>query len=115
MELLIMLDQLTHPDARAFFSAPDPAAVLVDLHRTGQLPEVLTRLAGIPQPADSHPEGDVWTHTLLVVEQAAMLAREHRLSESQRFLLLLACLVHDLGKMDTTVVGPDGRIRSWKH
>lgn len=115
MDHQISLDHLTHPDARAFLSAPDPATVLVDLAASQRLPEILRRLQGIPQPAEAHPEGDVWTHTLLVVTQAARLARTHVLNESENIILRLAALTHDLGKITTTVVEPDGRVRSWKH
>ncbi len=109
----ITIDRIAHPDARAFFAAP--GRTLGELDRSGRLPAVLKRLQGVPQPADSHPEGDVWTHTCLVVEQTDLLAKRHGVSEPERLVLILAALTHDLGKAETTEVGADGRIRSWKH
>jgi tRNA nucleotidyltransferase (CCA-adding enzyme) len=53
------------------------------------LPEV-DALFGVPQRADYHPEIDTGEHVLLVLEQAARLARDSRVS--------FAALVHDLGK-----------------
>jgi tRNA nucleotidyltransferase (CCA-adding enzyme) len=50
-------------------------------------------LFGVPQPAKWHPEIDCGVHTLLVVEQAALLSRDLDV----RF----AALVHDLGKATT--------------
>ncbi len=53
------------------------------------LPE-LSKLAGVPQPLEHHPEGDVLTHTLMALD----LAAERGLTLEVRF----AVLVHDLGK-----------------
>jgi len=47
-------------------------------------------LYGVPQPPEHHPEIDTGVHTMLVLEQAALLSRDARV----RF----AALVHDLGK-----------------
>jgi tRNA nucleotidyltransferase (CCA-adding enzyme) len=53
----------------------------------------LDALFGVPQPAQWHPEIDTGVHTLLVLDQAAMLSTE----PAVRF----AALVHDLGKGTT--------------
>jgi tRNA nucleotidyltransferase (CCA-adding enzyme) len=50
-------------------------------------------LFGVPQPAQWHPEIDTGVHTLMVLEQAAILSADPRV----RF----AALVHDLGKAAT--------------
>ena len=72
----------------------------------------LQALKGCPQEPEWHPEGDVWIHTLLSLDQArreaASLPRERRLA------VLLAVLCHDLGKPATTAV-VEGRIRSHDH
>lgn len=74
----------------------------------------LAALEGCPQEPDWHPEGDVWTHTLLVVDEAAAIAARDDLGEEDRGVLVLAGLVHDLGKPETTLV-ENGRIRSPGH
>jgi tRNA nucleotidyltransferase (CCA-adding enzyme) len=75
------------------------------------LPE-LAPLADCPQDPEWHPEGDVWTHTLLVVDGArAQLAD---LSRGQAAAVMLAAVCHDVAKPDTTSV-IDGRIRSPGH
>jgi tRNA nucleotidyltransferase (CCA-adding enzyme) len=53
------------------------------------MPE-LEALFGVPQPARSHPEIDAGLHSLMVLEQAALLTPEPQV----RF----GALVHDLGK-----------------
>lgn len=55
-----------------------------------------------PQEPQFHPEGDVWIHTLMVLDQAARLGRERDYSQVQRLQLGLAALLHDLGKPATT-------------
>jgi tRNA nucleotidyltransferase (CCA-adding enzyme) len=75
------------------------------------LPELLP-LVGCPQEPEWHPEGDVWVHTLLVVDQAR--ARNGDLARPQLVTVMLAAICHDLGKPATTAV-IDGRIRSLGH
>lgn len=90
-----------------------PSAGLWVLHQTGWLqhfPE-LFNLQGIEQNPKWHPEGDVWMHTLQVVDAAANIATREELSKDERIILVLAALVHDLGKMDTTTL--DENRRNW--
>jgi tRNA nucleotidyltransferase (CCA-adding enzyme) len=75
------------------------------------LPELLP-LVGCEQEPDWHPEGDVWTHTLMVVDQARALNGE--LDRPRLITVMLGALCHDLGKPATTAV-IDGRIRSMNH
>jgi tRNA nucleotidyltransferase (CCA-adding enzyme) len=94
-----------------------PAAGLRVLAETGWLtlyPE-LEKLIGCPQDSAWHPEGDVWIHTLHVVDAAAEIAEREQLGDDQRALLLFAALCHDLGKPATTTIGANGRIGSPKH
>lgn len=61
-----------------------------------------------------HPEGDVWTHTMLVVEEVCKIADREGLNYFDRSVLILAALCHDLGKVFTTKV-ENGRITSHGH
>ena len=72
----------------------------------------LDALAGCPQDPDWHPEGDAWTHTLMVCDEAVKLTRD--LDHPRRAALMLAALCHDLGKPATTA-RIDGRIRARGH
>lgn len=64
------------------------------------LPEI-DRLHGVEQPAEFHPEGDVWTHTMMLLEQ---------LPAGVSPTLAWGALLHDVGKPATFSAGP-GRIR----
>ena len=75
------------------------------------LPE-LRPLVGCEQEPDWHPEGDVWTHTLMVVDTARALNSD--LDRPQLLAVMLGAVCHDLGKPSTTAV-IDGRIRSMNH
>ena len=74
-------------------------------------PELLP-LADTPQDPQWHPEGDVWTHTLLAMDQAAPLVAD--LDRPRALTVMLATLCHDLGKASTTRF-EDGRLRSRGH
>lgn len=73
--------------------AEKPSVFFEVLDRVGAVevlfPE-LYHLHGVAQPLKHHPEGDVWIHTMMVLDAAAKLS----LLEEVRF----AALVHDLGK-----------------
>ena len=74
-------------------------------------PEVLA-LVGCEQEPEWHPEGDVWIHTLLVVDQAR--TRIDDLDRARQIVMMLGAVCHDLGKPPTTAF-IDGRIRSIDH
>jgi tRNA nucleotidyltransferase (CCA-adding enzyme) len=75
---------------------PKPSEFFRVLHECGALnpiyPEI-DALFGVPQPAQWHPEVDTGLHTLMVLDQAALLSPQ----PTVRF----AALVHDLGKGTT--------------
>lgn len=76
----------------------------------------LAALHGIEQDAEWHPEGDVHVHSGLAADQAVKLARDAGLTGDDRFTVVMAALLHDLGKVSTTKVSPKtGRIISHKH
>lgn len=62
-----------------------------------------------------HPEGGVWEHTCQVVDVAARLARASGLDAHATWVVLLAALCHDLGKVTTTSVQADGRVHATGH
>jgi tRNA nucleotidyltransferase (CCA-adding enzyme) len=75
------------------------------------LPDVKA-LVGCEQEPEWHPEGDVWIHTLMVIDQAR--SRIDDLTRGQQVTVMLGALCHDLGKPPTTAF-VDGRIRSMEH
>jgi tRNA nucleotidyltransferase (CCA-adding enzyme) len=72
----------------------------------------LQALVGCPQEPEWHPEGDVWVHTLLVVDQARQRLAD--LDHPGQVTVMLGAVCHDLGKPPTTAF-VDGRIRSMEH
>ncbi|MGB9029104.1 MAG: CCA tRNA nucleotidyltransferase [Acidobacteriaceae bacterium] len=75
------------------------------LDRTGLLKEVLpeiTKLHNVAQPPEYHPEGDVWIHTLLLLE---------KLPAGLSPTLAWGALLHDVGKPATFSHKPPDRIR----
>ncbi len=86
---------LTEGHARRAFELLDETGLLNEV-----LPEV-ARMKGVEQPPQFHPEGDVWIHTLMLLEQL-----EPGCSET----LAWGALLHDLGKPPTFKRAPD-RIR----
>jgi tRNA nucleotidyltransferase (CCA-adding enzyme) len=89
-----------------------PSLGLELVRQWGLLDRELQAIVGCPQDPRHHPEGDVWTHTLQVVDQAASLSREWC---QPRLSLLLAALLHDVGKPMTTQTEADGRITAHGH
>ncbi len=80
-------------------------------------PEIAA-LKGVPQDPDWHPEGDVATHTMYVLNEAVRVAAEHGLEGDERSVLLFAALTHDFAKATTTQLRErEGRMRwtSWGH
>lgn len=98
---------------KALRKAEKPAIFFEMLRRMDQLdhwfPE-LAALIGIPQEPAFHPEGDVWNHTMLVLNQAAQL----RDQAEQPLWFLLAALCHDFGKA-VAIQDDHGRIRALGH
>jgi poly(A) polymerase len=86
---------LTEGHARRAFELLDATGLLAEV-----LPEV-ARMKGVEQPAQFHPEGDVWTHTLLLLDQ---------LEAGSPLTLAWGALLHDVGKPPTFRRAPD-RIR----
>ena len=69
-------------------------------------------LVGCEQEPEWHPEGDVWVHTLMVLDEARK--RIDDLPHPMQVTVMLGALCHDLGKPPTTAY-IDGRIRSMDH
>ena len=72
----------------------------------------LNALVDCPQEPEWHPEGDVWIHTLMVIDQARL--RIDGLDRGRAAAMMLGAVCHDLGKPAATAF-IDGRIRSPGH
>ena len=76
---------------------------------------VLEQAKNTPQDPVYHGEGDVWTHTQMVVSELLALADFQAASESEQRVLFLAALLHDVAKYRTTVINEQGRISQPGH
>lgn len=81
----------------------------------GQQPDFAACLAAFPAlelakttPQDPryHGEGDVWTHTQMVVEALLALPQYREASRGDQEIVFLAALLHDMAKHSTTVIDP---------
>ena len=98
---------------KALLKADTPSVFFEEMRKMDQLsvwfPEMLL-LVGMMQNPRYHPEGDVWNHTMLVLDQAAGLKKK----SSNPMGFMLAALTHDFGKVITTEA-KDGVLRSIGH
>lgn len=99
--------------AKALLRSDRPSVFFEALRQMNQLsfwfPE-LEALIGLPQDPLYHPEGDVWIHTMEVIDRAAAL--RDKTDEPLSFMLL--CLCHDFGKAVTTEL-IKGRYHAYQH
>lgn len=73
-------------------------------------------MAACAQDAQWHAEGDVWTHTRMVVAEVERLPEFPALDRESQLKLLFTALFHDAGKPATTQIDPStGRTHSPKH
>lgn len=68
-----------------------------------------------PQSPKFHGEGDVYTHTIMVCDALKSLPEYNELDEEQKQILLVAAMLHDVGKIYTTVFEEDGDWHSPHH
>lgn len=97
-EIVRMLTEGGQGSARRAFELLDTSGLLVHV-----LPE-LAAMKGVEQPRHHHPEGDVWTHTLLVIGQL----------DHASVTLALGALLHDVAK-PLTQARHDGKITFYGH
>jgi putative nucleotidyltransferase with HDIG domain len=71
---------------------------------------LLSRLCEIEQSPKHHPEGNVWNHTMLVLDNAAQVKSQ----SSDTRVFMWSALLHDIGKATTTKLRK-GRITSYDH
>ncbi len=83
-----------------------------DLGVIRQLLPEMEPLYDCPQDPEWHPEGNVWIHTLMVIDKARELNGD--LDRPRLAAVMLGAVCHDLGKPATTAIS-DGRIKSPNH
>ncbi len=87
-----------------------PSEYFEDLRKSEKLLLPLANLINVPQNKTHHCEGDVWTHTMMVIDEAAK--RRHIVKNPLGFMLSAVC--HDFGKAVCTSE-INGIIHSYQH
>lgn len=91
-----------------------PSKFLISLNEEGELEnsflEIVKDLEKVQQEKKHHPEGNVWNHTLQVLDEASNL----RESANSKREFMWAALLHDIGKKDTTKMRK-GRWTAYDH
>jgi tRNA nucleotidyltransferase (CCA-adding enzyme) len=79
----------------------------------------LHAIIGVPQDPIYHPEGDVWTHTMMALDAMAeeLETRNEQLeieeNKRRRLVYMMAILCHDLGKATHTTIEYDGKVEPY--
>lgn len=110
-------ERLREEWVKLFLKSKKPSLGLQAAYEWGIFHELhpeIVRLTETPQEPEYHPEGDVWIHTLMVVDEAAKIVEEEQLKGKDALLVMLAAFCHDLGKPLTTKE-VEGKITSWGH
>ncbi|HEX6852615.1 MAG TPA: HD domain-containing protein [Candidatus Polarisedimenticolaceae bacterium] len=107
-------ERVTEELRKLFVDAPAPSKGLELARAIGAIRELFPELEAYeatPQEPEWHPEGNVWIHTMLVVDRAAELSRRPAwgFDDAQRLQVVLGALLHDVGKpVSTTRLVKDG-------
>jgi putative nucleotidyltransferase with HDIG domain len=98
-----------------FAHCPVPPLFEMDWDAMVEHIPLITALKGVEQSPIYHGEGDVFVHTKMVLDELLAMENWRQLAPSDRALVFVACLFHDIGKEPCTFVAEDGRIKSPKH
>lgn len=98
---------------KALLKSEKPSIFFKSLKDMNQLSfwfKEIENLIGIKQSEIHHPEGDVFTHTMMVIDEAAKLKNK----AENELAFMLAALCHDFGKITTTQL-KKGKLTAYGH
>ena len=110
----LSVERILGETEKALIKAERPSLYFRELRAMDHLKEYFPELeatVGVRQNPKFHPEGDVFEHTMLVIDAAAQL----RDRSEEKLNFMLSALFHDLGKCVATQVQEDGRITAYGH
>ena len=110
----LSVERILGETEKALLKAEQPSVYFRELKEMNHLREFFPELEatiGVRQNPKFHPEGDVFEHTMLVIDAAAQL----RPRAEEKLNFMLSALLHDLGKCVATQVQADGRITAYGH
>ena len=107
-KLRILSAERIRDELEKILTGPRPSLAFRLMLELGILQVILPEIAaldGVEQPPKFHPEGDVFTHTMIMLERMCHPTRE----------LAWSVLLHDIGKPAAAAPGPDGIIHFYGH
>jgi len=104
-------DRIFEEYKKLLLKAPRPSVGFELLDKMNALFPELKALQGVVQDETKHPEGDVWTHTMMSLDAMAELKTG---SKKKDMILMLASLCHDLGKASSTKI-IDNKVSAEEH
>ena len=102
---------------KLMLKSKEPSRGLRWIFKIGRMQEIFPELAVLVTTVQSsvhHPEGDVFEHTMQVVDAAATL-RNQLDNDYDKLVLMYGALCHDVGKATTTVLYSEGKVTSYNH
>lgn len=102
----ISVERVSDELTRILLESPLPGNAMLKMDELGLLVEILPELVAMKnmkQPAQFHPEGDVFQHTIAILNIMGRALRDEQLpikmwSEADKIILAYAVLLHDVGK-----------------
>lgn len=110
----LSVERIMGETEKALLKAEKPSGYFRELRQMNHLREFFPELEmtiGVEQNPKFHPEGDVFEHTMLVLDAAAQL----RERAQWKLGFMLSALMHDIGKVVATQTQEDGRITAYGH
>lgn len=107
-KLLLLSAERVRDELEKMLLGPHPSQAFRLMLELGILRVILPEAAamdGVEQPPEFHPEGDVFTHTMIMLDRMCHPTRE----------LAWSVLLHDVGKPSTAAPGPDGTMHFYGH
>lgn len=98
---------------KALLKSKKPSIFFEEIRKMNQLDywfKEVKNLIGVEQNPKYHAEGDVWVHTMMVLDEGVKYLNKI----DNHFYFLLSCIAHDFGKYSCTEI-INGEIKSHKH
>lgn len=104
-------ERITQEITKLLFKSERPSlgfALALEIGLIKQYYPSLFSLTTTEQDPRFHPEGNVWNHSLLSLDAAVQLLKQTAFPEDSKLAILLASLLHDIGKSTTTTKDSSG-------
>ncbi len=116
---MLSVERIAEEWKKLLLKSPRPSVGIELMRDLGIIERDYPELHGLiacPQEHEWHPEGDVWIHTMMVVDAAAKIVKRlgSSITITEALSILVGALCHDLGKPSTTKL-EEGRVRSRGH